>query len=70
MGRPKKVLSIVENVVEANPDSIISLSTETNVKIEDVKKEDEKVFYEFEEKGKKYRKSFDAKGSSLGVVQL
>lgn len=70
MGRPKKVLSIVENVVEANPDSIISLSAETNVKIEDIKKEDKKVYYEFVEGGKKYRKTYDEKGNSLGVVEL
>lgn len=62
MGRPKKVLSIVENVVEDNPDSIIS--------IEDVKKEDKKVYYEFVEGGKKYRKTYDEKGNSLEVVQL
>ncbi len=70
MGRSKKVLSIVENVVEANPDSTISLSAETNVKIEEIKKEDKKVYYEFVEGVKKYRKTYDEKGNSLGVVEL
>jgi hypothetical protein len=65
-GRPKKIVSIVENVVEANPNSIIEL---TESKIEDIK-EDKKFSYEFEEHGKKYRKSFDKKGNSLGVVEL
>ena len=67
-GRPKKIVSIVENVVEANPNSIIEL-TEPSIKIEDIK-EDKKVSYEFEERGKKYRKSFDEKGNSLGAVEL
>lgn len=60
-GRPKKelVVGITEPVV-------IVEETPTVPVVEEVKK----VFYEFEEHGKKYRKSFDEKGNSLGAVEL
>ncbi len=65
MGRLKKVLS----TVEIDPVSTTTIP-EQEVKIEDIKKEDEKVYYEFVEGGKKYRKTYDEKGNSLGVVEL
>lgn len=71
-GRPKKIVSIVENVVEANPNSFIGLqgATEFDLEVENIKKEDSKVSYEFEKDGKKYRKSFDEKGNSLGAMEI
>jgi len=64
-GRPKKELVI------GSTEPVVTIEdTPTIPVVEEVKKEDKKIFYEFEERGKKYRKSFDEKGNSLGVVEL
>ena len=60
-GRPKKEL-----VVGATEPVVTVKETPTAP----ATGEEKKVFYEFEERGKKYRKSFDEKGNSLGVVEL
>lgn len=60
-GRPKKEL-----IVDVTEPVVIVEETPTVPVAEEVKK----VSYEFEEGGKKYQKSFDEKGNSLGVVEL
>lgn len=60
-GRPKKEL-----IVDVTEPVVIVEETPTVPVAEEVKK----VSYEFEEGGKKYQKSFDEKGNSLGAVEL
>lgn len=60
-GRPKKelVVGVTEPVVIVEETPTIPTT-----------EEEKKVSYEFEERGKKYQKSFDEKGNSLGAVEL
>ncbi len=81
MGRPKKILS----TIEADSVSVVTIP-EQEIKIEDIKKENQDAISqpeqkkkdvkieasttEFEQNGKKYRKTFNAKGDSLGAVEV